>query len=173
MLLALLLAASALQAPTMPASGTFNTELVATLNMPETVPGEVIYYTTDGTAPSPRTGKYTKPFYITNSCTLKAIATAPGYTTSTVAETTISLVALPPTISIVGTTVTITPGFSTNLIFYTIAGNLPTTSGARYTKPFTAPVGTTIRAIAAQTGWTTSAVVSDKVPVASTNSSAE
>lgn len=42
--------------------------------------GSTIYYTTDGTAPTPSTGtRYTSPFKITESITLRAMAAADGY----------------------------------------------------------------------------------------------
>lgn len=45
-----------------------------------------IYYTTDGTTPDETSTKYTEPFDITNSCTLKAIAIEAGKSASNVVE---------------------------------------------------------------------------------------
>lgn len=48
-------------------------------------PGAVIYYTTDGSAPSPKSTVYTAPIAINDNMTIKAIAVAPKSTSSNVA----------------------------------------------------------------------------------------
>jgi beta-glucanase (GH16 family) len=47
-------------------------------------PGSTIYYTTDGSTPTTSSQIYQAPFLVWSSLTIKAIATAPGYTTSAV-----------------------------------------------------------------------------------------
>jgi hypothetical protein len=47
-------------------------------------PGSSIFYTDDGSTPTPSSTPYTVPVVVSTSQTLKAIATAPGYTDSAV-----------------------------------------------------------------------------------------
>jgi len=47
-------------------------------------PGSKIYYTTDGSTPTTSSQLYQAPFLVWSNLTVKAIATAPGYTTSAV-----------------------------------------------------------------------------------------
>jgi hypothetical protein len=45
-----------------------------------------MYYTTDGTTPTTSSNKYNGPFTLTTTATVKAIATAPGLSNSTVSN---------------------------------------------------------------------------------------
>lgn len=51
-----------------------------------TTPGSLIYYTVDGTTPTTSSMRYLAPFLATSNLTVKAIAQAPGDTTSSVAS---------------------------------------------------------------------------------------
>ena len=66
-----------------PASGT---SFPSTLNVSiaDTTAGAAIYYTTDGSTPTTGSQLYSGPFTISASTTVKAIATASGYTQSAV-----------------------------------------------------------------------------------------
>ncbi|HVN44079.1 MAG TPA: chitobiase/beta-hexosaminidase C-terminal domain-containing protein [Steroidobacteraceae bacterium] len=67
-----------------PAPGTYGTAQSVTLT--SSTSGASIYYTTDGSAPTPSSSLYTAPIVVGSSTTLKAIATANGYSASPVAS---------------------------------------------------------------------------------------
>ena len=80
-----------------PAAGTYATAQTVTIS--DTTGGATIYYTTDGTTPTPgsrTTTQYTSPFSITSTTTVKAIATASGLTTSSLATATYTIVGACP-----------------------------------------------------------------------------
>jgi len=136
-----------------------------TVTITSSSPGTSIFYTVDGTTPTPSSPQYTGPVTVKGSETLQAIAAGGFYTTSGVTSATYTLEALAPVISpAAGTypgplTVTITTASPGVDIFYTTAGNWATTSSPRYTGPITLSASEKINAITAQTGWTTSADV--------------
>ena len=49
-----------------------------------TTPGSLIYYTVDGSTPTPSSTRYTAPFLVSSNLTVKAIAQASGYLASNV-----------------------------------------------------------------------------------------
>lgn len=53
-----------------------------TLTLTDSTHGAVIYYTTNGSAPTPSSTKYTDPITVSTSELIEAIAVAPGYTNS-------------------------------------------------------------------------------------------
>jgi len=136
-------------------------------------PGATIYYTTNGTAPTTSSTKYTgTPISVGVSETIEAIATATGYQNSTVATATyiITLTTAPtPTFSpaagpvAAGSTVTITAGGAS--IYYAINAT-PTTSTTPCASPCSVALGTlllaseTIEAIAVVPGYNNSPVAS-------------
>jgi hypothetical protein len=67
-----------------PAAGTYTTAVHVTLN-PQTS-GSSIYYTTNGSTPTPSSTSYAVPFTLTSTTTVKAFATAAGMTSSAVAS---------------------------------------------------------------------------------------
>ena len=71
-------------APTVTTSAAQNGAVVVSLAT--TTSGATIYYTVDGTAPSTSSQQYQAPFLVSSNLTVKAIATASGYTTSSVAS---------------------------------------------------------------------------------------
>jgi galactose oxidase-like protein/chitobiase/beta-hexosaminidase-like protein/glyoxal oxidase-like protein len=146
-----------------PRAGTYNSAQSVTIS--DAVSGSAIYYTTDGTTPTTASNRYTGAITVSPSRTLKAIATAPGYSNSAVATAayTISVASpvLSPTPGTYGSTQTVsisdaTPGAA---IHYTTDGSVPTTSSALYTGPVKVSANQTIKAIAVASGYGSSPVV--------------
>ncbi len=70
---------SVVAAPTFtPVAGTYSSAQTVTINTP-TSPSATIYYTTDGTTPTTSSTEYSGPITVSVTQTLKAIATATGY----------------------------------------------------------------------------------------------
>ncbi len=67
-----------------PLPGSYSSAQSVTIS--DTTPGATINYTTDGSTPTTSSPVYAGPVYVGTSLTLKAIATAPGYSTSPVAS---------------------------------------------------------------------------------------
>lgn len=109
-----------------------------------------IYYTTDGTEPSPSNGTlYSGPFTLTEQTTVKAIVTKEGYTDSEVTTLTIGKVATPTIQQETGThNVSITTATPGATIYYTIDGTTPTTSSTLYEGASEELGGKPIKAIA-------------------------
>ena len=153
-------------APTFsPAPATYNQPQSVTLST--TTSGATIRYTTDGSTPTAASAQYTGPISVTQSTTIKAIATAPGLADSTVATGVYTLQAATPTFDPPGGTyillqsVSISDASPGTTIYYTTDGSTPTTASTRYTGPILLVLGTTtIKAIAVAPGWSQSAVAS-------------
>ena len=152
-----------------PASGTsFATTL--SVSIADATPAASIYYTTDGSTPTTASQLYSAPFTISATTTVHAIATASGYTQSALGSASYTY---SPSQSVTQTP-TFTPAsgtsFSTTLsvsiadatpaasIYYTTNGSTPTTASQLYSAPFTISATTTVRAIAAASGYTQSAL---------------
>jgi hypothetical protein len=150
-----------------PVAGTYASAQTVTIG--DTTPEATIYYTTDGTTPTTSSTAYSSPITVSSTETIEAIATASGYTTSAVASAayTINLpAAATPTFSPAagtyssGQTVTISDATTGATIYYTTNGSTPTTSSTVYSGPISVSSSETIEAIAAASGYTTSAVAS-------------
>ena len=147
-----------------PAGGTYVSSV--TVSITDSTAGASIYYTTDGSAPTTSSTRYTGPIQITQTRTVRAMAAANGMADSGVASATYTIrVAAPVLGPASGTysapvTVTITDSTPGATIFYTADGSTPTTSSTRYTGPISVTRTTTIRAMAAATGMTNSGVSS-------------
>src|SRR5205814_2730708 len=85
-----------------PGSGTYTSAVVVTLT--DSTAGATIYYTTDGSTPTTASAAYAGPITVTQTTTIKAIAGAPGYTTSPVAGATYTIRVATPTFSVPGGT---------------------------------------------------------------------
>lgn len=146
------------------ASGTYHS--AQSLTIANTTPGAVIYYTLNGTAPTTSSTRYMAPVSINSSLTVQALALAPGYLPSDASTATYVFSASTPALtpntgSYSGPlTVTMSSATPTAKIFYTTNGNTPTASATLYTGPITVSASETVKAIAAETGYTPSAVAS-------------
>ncbi|MCP4377572.1 MAG: hypothetical protein GY794_15515, partial [bacterium] len=131
-------------------------------------PDATIYYTTDGSVPTTLSSLYTGSFLLTLDTTVQAIAVLSGRSDSPVssANYVVSLDLLAPTIDPAsGTyldlvTVSMTPGVSGALVYYTTDGSVPTTSSIVYTGPFDLTADATVRAITVLSGFNDSPEVS-------------
>jgi hypothetical protein len=123
-----------------PGSRASNPGLPVTIS--DSVPGAAIYYTVDGSTPTVASTRYTTAVIMNKTTTLKAIAVGPGFEPSAVATAVYSICAPAPVIAPSGGTVpykqliTMTDSAEGATIYYTIDGNVPTTSSPKYTAPF-------------------------------------
>jgi heme/copper-type cytochrome/quinol oxidase subunit 4 len=138
------------------------------VSITDSTSGSAIYYTTDGTTPIPGQGttkQYTTPFTLSSTATVKAIATAPGDTSSTTTTATYTLVVATPVIipgseSFSGTlNVSITDPTSGSTIYYTTDGSAPVPGQGttkQYLTALTLSSTTTVNAMATAPGDTNS-----------------
>ena len=147
-----------------PGTGTYNSAQSVTLT--DATGGASIYYTTNGSTPTPSSTPYTGPFTVSATETVNAMATYPRFSNSTVSSATYTIQspAATPTFSPGGgsyngtQTVTIsdtTPGAK---IYYTTNGTTPTSGSTLYTTPISVSASETVEAIAVASGYATSAV---------------
>ncbi len=166
-----------------PAAGTFASAQSVTLS--STTSGAAIHYTLDGSIPTASSATYTAAISVGSSMTVKAIATATGYTDSSVGSAAYVIniplpVAATPTFSPVAGTfasaqsVTLSSTTSGAAIHYTLDGSIPTASSATYAAAISVGTSMTVKAIATATGYTNSAVgsadfvINIPLPVAAT-----
>ena len=153
----------------LPAGVYYTTQTVA---ISDATPGATIYYTLNGSQPTISSYRYIRPVAINAAETIKAIAVAPGLSSSSVASAYYALTAPTPVITPAGgtysgsQTVTISTSTPIEAIFYTTAGNQPTTSSAHYTGPITVSSTENVIAFAAQTGFISSPMVSQRFTIA-------
>jgi len=149
------------------AAGTYTANQTVTIK--DTTAGAAIFYTTDGTAPTTASAQYSSPVKVGATETIKAIATASGYSASAVGSVTYTI-NLPPAAApsfspAAGTftavqTVKLACATSGAAIYYTLDGSIPTTASAKYSAALPVNQTTTIKAIATATGYKSSAVAS-------------
>jgi N-acetylneuraminic acid mutarotase len=143
-----------------PVSGSYPTPLQVTIS--DTTSGATIYYTTDGSTPTPSNPSAIKcssscTVTVTATETLTAIATASGYTASNSATATYTVYVPAPAFNpLAGTynqaTVTISDATPGATIYYTTDGLLPTTNSTVYSFPISITTTTTLTAIATSGG---------------------
>ena len=142
----------------------------ATVTLSTTTPGATIYYTTDGsTTPTDASTKYTAPFDIDATTTIKAIAIRDHYNNSSVAseECVPTITCATPVITGAGTSFTITCATVGATIYYeTSTSDLasvatPTTSSNVYSSAVAISATTYVKAYAVKAGCTDSAVASE------------
>jgi hypothetical protein len=147
-----------------PGGGTFSGPQSVTITSPTSI--ALIFYTTNGTTPNSSSTRYIAPIQVTATETIRAVAVATGFTSSTVVAQSylIEAPAATPVIAPVSGTypslqsVTMTDATPGATIYYTSNGAAPTASSTKYTGPFTATAGYTIQAIAIASGFSSSAV---------------
>lgn len=124
--------------------------------------GASIYYTTDGSTPTDSSTLYTAPFQITETSTIKAIATMSNYQNSGVATLDVTItaptVATPVFTPVAGTyadSVSVSLACTTDgaEIRYTTDGTEPTEASTLYTAPILLTATTTVKAKAFKTAW--------------------
>jgi sugar lactone lactonase YvrE len=156
----------------------YNTPI--TVTMTDSTPGAVIYYTTNGTDPTTSSTKYSVPFVVSATTTIKAIAAAPGYGNSTVfwGEYIIPPPASEPAISpstgiySAAKTVTITDTTPGATICYTTNGTTPTPYSPRYSGSFTVSQSTFVQAIAVANGYSSSPVAGSSIVIGTSDAPA-
>ena len=151
-----------------PAAGTYATAQTVTIS--DTTAGATIYYTTDGSTPTTSSTVYSGAITVSATKTIKAIATASGFSTSAAGSAAYTIntstQTATPVLSVAGgvyyapQTVSISDSTPGAVIYYTINGSTPTTSSYQYTGPLTVGAVQTINAIAVAPGLSTSAVAS-------------
>jgi WD40 repeat protein len=149
-----------------PVAGTYTT--AQSVKITSATAGATIYYTTNGTAPTTASTKYTAAIAVAASETITSIAVASGFTTSAVASAAyvIEKPAATPVFSVSpGTyesvqTVAISDATSGAAIYYTTNGTAPTTASTKYTAPIAVSATEKIDAIAVAAGYTDSAFAS-------------
>ena len=128
-----------------------------------------IYYTTNGSAPTEESMKYTGPITVTNGITVRAIAISGNYSsgkeiryTVTIPQTTTPTAAVSGTSDggyvASGSTVTLAAA-SGATIYYTTDGSAPASDSAVYSAPIVLTKDTTIKAYASVSGMRDSAVL--------------
>jgi len=150
-------------APTFtPAGGTYPGTQSVTIG--DSIAGSAIYYTTNGTAPTTSSTKYSVPVSVSANETLKAIAVPSGYSASPVAAAVYKIEAAKPTFTPAGGTytsaqsVTIGDAATGATIYYTTDGTTPTTSSSQYSVPISVTANETLKANAVLSGLQTSPV---------------
>ncbi len=146
------------------------------ISISDTTTGAVIYYTVDGSTPAPGVGtttQYKGTFAIGQNppTTVKAIATAPGYTNSAVKGVTFTVLPAAPTPTITPAAGTYSAPLSVSFsdpqagttYYYTTDGSSPSPgvgTTQKYTAPFPISASATVQVIAEYTGYSRSVVVS-------------
>jgi hypothetical protein len=169
---------SSLPVPTFsPAAGTYTSSMSVTLT--DTAADSILYYTTDGSAPTTSSTQYRGTLWLSSTQTLNVIAVKKGSPNSPAATATYTIARVLPTpsFSLAGgpaaykapQTVSINNSQSGASIYYTTDGTAPTTASTKYTGSITVSTTETIKAMAVETGFAHSAVASVLYTVQSAN----
>ncbi|MFL6305229.1 MAG: chitobiase/beta-hexosaminidase C-terminal domain-containing protein [Candidatus Sulfotelmatobacter sp.] len=142
-------------APTItPDGGTFGGTLSVTLST--TTASANIFYTLDGSVPTPASPLYTGQIAISGDTTIRAIASAENFVQSAVSSATFHSVGQTPAITFMpgaGTytaaqVVTLSDTDANAAVYYTTDGSTPTASSKLYSGPIAVAASMTIKAIA-------------------------
>ena len=121
-----------------------------------------IYYTTNGAVPNPANStRYTGPFTVNGSCTVKAVTVVNWNSVrSKLASAKVDyLPAAAPVITVQDGTMTMTSATSGAVIRYTTDGSAPTQNSTVYSGPVAIAKGTTVKAYAIAAGYNASATM--------------
>jgi hypothetical protein len=137
-----------------PNGGTFAT--TQSVRLSSATSSASIYYTLDGTTPTPSSTLYSGAIAISSTVTLRAIATAPNFVQSAVTTATFTFSNQTPPVTFqpaAGTytsaqQVTLSDTDTSASLYYTTDGTTPTASSNKYTGPIPVAASTTIKAIA-------------------------
>ncbi|MEK7678248.1 MAG: chitobiase/beta-hexosaminidase C-terminal domain-containing protein [Verrucomicrobiota bacterium] len=151
-----------------PAGATNNNDITVTLS--STTPGADLYWTIDGTDPSPTNGVQQasgSSFPLGTNGTLKAVSVKNGFVDSQIISADFSLKVADPTISPAGITTNNTvdvelKSATTNgvRLYWTIDGSDPTESSALYSGKFTLGTNGVLKVKGFKDGYVSSAIVS-------------
>jgi hypothetical protein len=147
---------------------------IRTVTITSATTGAAIYYTVDGSTPTAASPLYSGAITVSKTETLKAIATAYGFSASAVASATYTMKVGPPTFSPAGgtytgaQTVTISSSTTNAVIYYTLNGTVPTSASTKYTGPISVSTSETVEALATYTGFADSVVISAKYTINAT-----
>jgi hypothetical protein len=134
-------------------------------------PGALIYYSTDGSTPTPASTPYSGPFNVSSSIKIKASDAPVGYMQSSIAEVTYNIAAA-PVITIApnssGQTATITDATPGAVIYYTTDGSTPSRSSTVYHTPVTVTQTTKVNAFATAPNYVNSPMGSASLGVTKT-----
>ncbi len=81
-----------------PSAGTYGS--TQSVSLSDATAGAAIYYTTNGSTPSPSSTRYSAPITVATTTTIKALAVATGYTTSAVTTAAYTISAAPVSVSL-------------------------------------------------------------------------
>jgi hypothetical protein len=149
-----------------PDGGSFSTSQTVTLS--SATPSASIFYTLDGSTPTPASTENTGPLTISTDTTIKAIASAPGYLQSSLSSAVFTFTTQTPAVTFTpaggiyssAQTVKLSDSDSNAKIYYTTNGTTPSASSTLYTTPVSVTVSETIKAIAVDPALTNSNVTS-------------
>jgi len=143
-----------------PASGTYHTAQAVTIS--NAVAGATVYYTTDGSTPTPSSPVYSGSFSVSNNTTVQAVAVTSSALQSAVASAKYLFPAATVYYSPAAGTyltpqsISISSRTAGSTIYYTTDGTTPTTASNVYTGLVPVSANTTLTAIAVAAGYTNS-----------------
>ena len=129
--------------------------------------GAIIYYTVNGTTPTVGSTQYSSPIYIAHNTIIKAVAVKLGMIDSNVFSQLFNVYVATPESSVPAGTyasaqvVVLTSKTAGADIYYTLNGDTPTNSSAKYVNPIPLSSSQTIRAIGIKAGLANSSVMSE------------
>ena len=137
-----------------PDGGSF--ESSQNVQLSSTTASASIYYTLDGSTPTPSSTLYTAPITISADTTIRALASAPGYVQSGVSTATFSFLSQTPAVValpaggsyLTAQTVTLSVSDPSARIYYTTDGSTPSANSSLYTGPIQIGLSETLKAIA-------------------------